>query len=122
MHKKTISKKNVTQRVVKRVVSKTRKTTQKPSSKVKNYEKAYALCVEKALSACAKRKGMLSKPSRKPKNTKSATKQKMDKVEKTTKKSGYTEFVKKHMKDKDLVGLPVTERMKKIGEMWRKSK
>ena len=39
-----------------------------------------------------------------------------------TDKSGYTEFIKKHMKDKDLVNLPVTERMKKIGEMWRKSK
>ena len=121
MPKKTISKKNVTKRVVKRVVSKTRKTTQKPSSKVKNYERAYALCVEKAISACAKRKAMLNKPSRKPKNTKSAAKQKMDKVTKTD-KSGYTEFIKKHMKDKDLVKLPVTERMKKIGEMWRKSK
>jgi len=119
MPKKTISKKNVTKRVVKRVVSKTRKTTQKPSSKVKNYERVYALCVEKAISACAKRKGMLSKPSRKPKNTKSATKQKMNKVEN---KSGYSDFIKKHMKDKDLVNLPVTERMKKIGEMWRKTK
>lgn len=121
MPKKSVSKKSVTKRVVKRVSSKTRKTTQKPSSKVKNYERVYALCVEKAISACAKRKGMLNKTSRKPKNTKSATKQKMDKVDKT-KKSSYTDFVKKHMKDKELVNLPVTERMKKIGEMWKKTK
>jgi len=63
---------------------------------------------------------MLSKPSRTPKNTKNATKQKMDKVEKSTKKSVYTEFVNKHMKDKDLIDLPVTERMKKMEKCGEK--
>lgn len=43
-------------------------------------------------------------------------------VKKSVRKNSYTAFVQKHMKDKDLKDLPVTERMSIIAEMWRSSK
>ncbi len=43
-------------------------------------------------------------------------------VKKSRKTSSYTSFVKKHMKDKEISALPVTERMSIIAEMWRATK
>ncbi len=44
-------------------------------------------------------------------------------VKKSAKKlNSYAAFVKKHMKDKEISTLPVTERMSVIAELWRKSK
>lgn len=123
-------KSKVSKRSVKRVVSKTRKTTQKPSSKVRNYRKAYEACVEKAIANCAKRNKMVDKKSRKPRNTKSASKKALTKktistksIKRTTKKDKgknlYQEFVKKHSQNPDMKGLTPQEKYKKIGAMWR---
>jgi hypothetical protein len=128
--KKTRSK--VSKRSVKRVVSKTRRTTQKPSSKVRNYRKAYEACVAKAMEACAKRNMMIDKKSRKPKNTKSASKKaitkkganksvkKPKKVKKVKEdKEIYQDFVSKQMKDPEIKALNVQDKMKKIGQRWK---
>lgn len=131
--KKTRSK--VSKRSVKRVVSKTRRTTQKPSSKVKNYRKAYEACVAKAIEACAKRNMMVDKKSRKPRNTKSASKKALTKktlnksVKKPKKikkvkedKDKYQDFVSKQMKDPEIKGLKAQEKLKKIGQRWKEIK
>ncbi len=119
MIKKNTSRKpksKVTNRTIKKVVSKTRKTTQKPSSKARNYQKAYDMCVQKAMQRLGSNK-INSKKSRRPKNTKSASKQKQASI-----KDEYKLFLKKHMKDKNLANLPYTEKMKEIAKMWKLQK
>ncbi len=45
----------------------------------------------------------------------------MKSVKKSRKLSVYNKFVQKHMKDKDLQNYHVTDRMKKIAKMWKKT-
>lgn len=110
---KVTRKSKKTTRIVKKTASKSRRP-QKTSGKMSKYKKAYDACVEKALATCSKRVAGKKKTIKKSRAVKPTS------TKKPRQKSEYNLFVSKHMKDQELEGLKVTEKMKKIGEMWKR--
>lgn len=94
-----------------KLLHKLHKKTMELAKKIKKEEKpVYRMGAKKSVKSVKK-------------STKKSVKKTVKKTsKKSTKRGAYTNFVKKHMHDKDLAHLPVTERMSKIAKMWRESK